>query len=209
MRYAGSAQSWSIGIDQWSQTLELPLWIRAAERIPVPAGGVVPGPLDVDPQPAQSTDTDPHLLCEGWLYWWNSMLHRPVPPPERRQEWLAAMNRFVPPDFAGLDHHPQLQRIARDRWSEANAWHSARKRAGIRALEQGGSRRENVEGALARAVEEQLGHRLAPFEIRLIVLPVLEDEIRSVGGHTFLVPERIRGTETYDRWMRRLIDALG
>ncbi|BCB84840.1 hypothetical protein Psuf_021530 [Phytohabitans suffuscus] len=39
--------SWSIGVGGGGYQYDWPLWTRAAERIDVPAGGVVPGPLDI------------------------------------------------------------------------------------------------------------------------------------------------------------------
>jgi hypothetical protein len=72
MRAAGTA-SWSISIDQWDHQLEWALWFRAAERIEVPAGGLVTGPPDVDPLPEQSVISGDEL-AEGWLWWWRSLL---------------------------------------------------------------------------------------------------------------------------------------
>jgi len=135
MRVAGRA-SWLIGVDQWDQHLEWALWFRAAERIEVRADGPVTGPPDVDPLPTPSL-TESDELAEGWLWWWRTLLVRPslaappTPPPD-----LADLNRFSPPDFEGLAGYPALQRVVTARWGEANAWHSARKQAGIAMFRQ-------------------------------------------------------------------------
>ena len=59
-----------------------------------------------------------------------------------------------------------------------------------------------------RAVEAGLGRRVASFELRMFVLPVLDDRIRAVGDRTFLVPERVRATPGYDRWLRDIVGTL-
>src|SRR5258708_37586685 len=88
MRLAGS-QSWQLRIDQWSHAHEIPLWVRAAERIES-AGALVPGPLDIDPVPAPSArdvespgDAAQRAaeLSEGWAAWWDAALHRRPPDP--------------------------------------------------------------------------------------------------------------------------------
>src|SRR5205814_9204357 len=143
MHFAGTA-SWSMSIDQWDQQLEWALWFRAAERIEVPANGLVTGPPDVDALPDQSL-TSGDELAEGWLWWWRTLLARPsltVPPTPQN---IADLNSFSPPDFDGLAAHPALRQVVTTRWSEANAWHSARKRAGIQAFQIGrASCRERV-----------------------------------------------------------------
>jgi hypothetical protein len=48
MRMAGSP-SWRISEDRWPEPFEVALWFRAAERIAVAPGGVVPGEPDVEP----------------------------------------------------------------------------------------------------------------------------------------------------------------
>jgi hypothetical protein len=53
MGVAGT-RPWQFSEDRWPETYEVPLWFRAAERIDVPAAGVVPGPADIDALPARS-----------------------------------------------------------------------------------------------------------------------------------------------------------
>ncbi|HEY0808319.1 MAG TPA: hypothetical protein VGD84_24845 [Pseudonocardiaceae bacterium] len=208
MRVAGRA-SWLIGVDQWNQPLEWALWFRAAERIEVRADGPVTGPPDVDPLPTPSL-TESDELAEGWLWWWRTLLVRPslAAPPTPLD--LADLNRFGPPDFEGLAGHPALQRVVTARWGEANAWHSARKQAGIATFRQmaGGPPGAGREGEVVRAVEAEIGHTAAAFSLRIVVLPVLDEQIRSAGEHTFLVPERVHAASAYDDWLRTVVRAL-
>ena len=202
MRSAGTA-SWSISIDQWDFQLECALWFRAAERIEVRADGPVTGPPDVDPLPEPSTASAGELV-EGWLWWWRTLLDRPALTSSPTQADLARLSRLSPPDFEGLADHPALRHVVVARWSEANAWHSARKQAGVEALRA----RRGREGAVVQAVEAEIGHRAAPFSLRIIVLPVVDQEIRSAGKLTFLVPERVHATSAYDDWLRKVVRAL-
>jgi len=105
------------------------LWFRAAERIDVAAGGVVPGEPDVEPRPDPGTDpADAAELAAGWLAWWQGLIG--LPPrslpvdQDRRTAWLA----LSPPDYAGLAAWPALRRAVTGRWRQAHDWHAARKR---------------------------------------------------------------------------------
>jgi hypothetical protein len=206
MRSAGTA-SWSISIDQWDFRLEWALWFRAAERIEVRADGLVTGPPDVDPLPEQSV-TSGAELAEGWLWWWRTLLARPSPTVPSTPPDMAELNRFSPPDFDGLADYPMLRHVVTTRWSEANAWHSARKRAGIDALRATRGPGPGREGMVVRAVEAEIGHKAAPFSVRIVVLPVVDRQIRSAGKSTFLVPERVHASSAYDDWLREVVRAL-
>jgi hypothetical protein len=201
MRFAG-AESWSLTIDQWNELLECALWFRAAERIEVPVGGLVTGPADVDPVPEPSLASGEGLV-EGWLWWWRSALAMSTGPPES-----AELTRFSPPDFDGLVGYPVLRDVVSARWTEAQAWQSARKRAAIDAFLAAHGRGPGREGAIVATVEAEIGHRAVPFSARIIVLPVHDHQIRSVGQYTFLVPERVHASSTYDDWLRGLVRAL-
>ena len=215
MRYAGASGSWSISIGEWDERVDAALWLRDAERIPVAPEEAVPGPLDLDPLPAPSMgpgSADP--MVEGWLFWWRTVVgvQRELPEDVRDRLLARPEGQESPTGLAALDAFPELQRLAAARRPEFRAWHNARKRAGIEArrveLGDGSHRVRSPEGEAVRTVEAETGHRAAPFRLRLLMLPVREDRIRSVGDRTFLVPERVRGTEAYDSWLRRLVRAL-
>jgi hypothetical protein len=196
VRSAGTA-SWSIQVNEWDFQLEWALWVRAAERIELRAEGLVTGPPDVEPLPEPSVISD-DKLAEGWLWWWRTLL---AEPPD-----LGARAGFHPPDFAGLAGHPALRRVVGARWSEAHAWHSARKRAGVEALRTA-HRMPDREGAAVRAVEAEIGRKAEPFSLRIIVLPVQDERIRAAGESRFLVPERVRASDAYESWLRDVVRA--
>jgi hypothetical protein len=72
MQPAGT-RSWRISEDRWSEAFDVALWFRAAERIDVPAGGIVPGPAEIDPLPDRGADhAGAAELAAGWLAWWQA-----------------------------------------------------------------------------------------------------------------------------------------
>src|SRR5580704_18258815 len=85
MEVAGS-RSWRISEDRWPEAFDVALWFRAVERIDVPAGGVVPGPAEIDALPDRSAaPADASELAAGWLAWWRALagqlpLREPLDP---------------------------------------------------------------------------------------------------------------------------------
>ena len=78
MEVAGT-RSWRISEDRWSEAFDLALWFRAVERIDAPAGGIVPGPAEIDPLPGPSAaPAEQAELAAGWLAWWHALAE--VPP---------------------------------------------------------------------------------------------------------------------------------
>lgn len=51
VKLMGVPSRWQIRVEQGEEATDFALWLRAAERIEVPAGGIVPGPLDITPPP--------------------------------------------------------------------------------------------------------------------------------------------------------------
>ena len=201
--------SWSMAVNTSDDRLDRALWFRAAERIPVEADGLVPGPLDIDPLPEPST-ASPERLREGWLHWWHTTLGRPPTTGERHGARARTAERrpFDPPDFDGLGSHPEFQRVVRARTDEARAWHSARKRMESDEFLRNRDGDALRECRAVEAVEAEIGRRAEPFELRILVIPVLDDRIRGVGNRTFLVPERVRATDAYDQWLHRIVSVL-
>jgi hypothetical protein len=202
MRRAGTT-SWQISIDRCNLLYEFPLWIRAVERIDVPPDPFVPGPLEVAELPA-STVADDADLGPAWLGWWRTVIDLPRwtyeqsagPPPQLE---------FSGPDVLGLARWPELQRIARRRWSEALRWHHERRECDLpRRLPPS----PHV-GDAVREVERELGRPLRPIRIDLVVLPVRDGTIRRVGEERYLVPERIFDGRRLSEWLREELRHLG
>lgn len=194
MRATGRA-SWQIRVDRWDEPADRALWLRAVEHVDVPAGGLVPGPLD-DDGPAlglAATASDggsaaPSSSARGdfaadWLAWWRAI--------------AAGRTEDARPDLDALAARPALARLAAAREREFHAWHGARKVAALRTAPVDGRR----EVHLVRALERRRGRAAAPFRLELLVLPVRDDEVRRVRADRYLVPERV-----YDAadWPERL-----
>jgi hypothetical protein len=189
VRFAG-APSWQIRVDPWPTELDLALWIRAVERIPVPADGLVPGRLDLDPLPAASEPgLDPAQGVDGWTHWWAQLLD--VAPPDARIVPLASQadSRVSAAQFTWLLPWPDLHRVVSQRSREAARWDNERKRTGLRDLHpllRGGD-----DGRVVRQLEEEMHRAAPPFECELLVLPVCDDEIREFATGRYLIPERV------------------
>lgn len=179
-------------MDRWSESYDWALWFRAAERIPVPAGGIVPGLLDLDPAPPSTVAGV--TLVEGWQAWWHSVVYAQPGPP------LAS-----PPDFAALARWPALQEVVARRWTEAHDWHTDRKRIGL-ATHLPPSMRENE---VVSQVERALGRQVAPFRLDLAVLPVRDEELRQVDDARYLVSEHVYDGPRWPELLRPLVTALG
>jgi hypothetical protein len=217
MRIRGTS-SWQIRAQRCSQAFDLPLWVRAAERIEV-AGALVPGPLEIDPVPAPTTSSAVAAqLAEGWTAWWDSVVRRPAPDPVVASFTVADVVAeldplafpapdltFSPPDFPGLRQWPALRETMERRWLEAHEWHGAHKRSGVDArlwLRPDNSR-------VVADLERALGRDMRPFLLELLLLPVRDDEIRRVRDGRYLVPERLYDGPGWPDVLQRMVVRLG
>jgi hypothetical protein len=201
MHLAGTS-SWRISEDRWPEAFDVALWFRAAERIDVAPGGVVPGPADVEPLPDPSTDpADAAELAAGWLAWWHSLTGLPPLSPPFDLAHPPALLAFITPDFPGLTAWPALRRAATGRWRQAQDWHNARKKAGLDA----GLYRDARTGQVVADLERELGRKARPFSLDLVLLPVRDEQVRPAGADRYLVPERIHDGPRWPQVLRSLL----
>ncbi len=179
-------------IDRWDTFADRALWLRAAERIDVPAGGVVPGPLDDDPPAPARPLADPVAAADGWRRWWSAIVTPAADDPvvaDGPEVWAARaadrIRRIEP--AAALAPWPELAAAAEARLREFHTWHTARKVAGLQRHGSGDDR----DGRVVRELERRLGRSAPPFVVELLVLPVRDDEVRPAGSDRYLVPERV------------------
>jgi hypothetical protein len=189
-------------VRRWEQLLDCALWIRAAERIDAPPGGIVPGPLEIDPLPAATTHPDPTLDAE-WIVWWHSLVGapgrdrspcEPVPEPA-----------YDTPDPLGLAGRPVLSEVIVRRWAEVRAWNADRTAAGLAAHVPP----PLIDVRIVQEYEQSIGRKAKPFDVELILLPVREDTIRHVFDHRYLVPERFYDGPQWPDWLRGLLNRIG
>jgi hypothetical protein len=204
-----------MSIDEWSEPHDEAIWFRAAEHLDVPVGGIVPGPLDIEPLPAGPAG--PHDdLAAGWLGWWQALSQLPRWPPAEAIDLVGELGpmagppppagQFRPPDFPGLAGWPALQRRVGQRWPEANRWHNERKIAGVAARRH--RRPLAREGRLVAEVERELGRRVPPFDVEFIVVPVRDTQIRQLTETRYLVPEAVYAGAQWTARLRTLVVTL-
>jgi hypothetical protein len=217
MRRRGTS-SWQIRVERCGQAFDLPLWVRAAERIET-AGALVPGPLEIDPVPAPSTSSAVGAqLAEGWTVWWEAIVRRPAPDPVvasftvadvvtelNPSAFRAPDEKYSPPDFPGLRQWPVLRETMERRWLEGHEWHGAHKRYGL----DGRLPLRPDNNRVVADVERTLGRNLRPFLLELIVLPVRDEEIRRVWDGRYLVPERLYDGPGWQDVLQRIVVRLG
>ena len=215
MRHPDGPASWEVRVDQWNLHYDIPLWLRAAERIDVPAGGVVPGPLDLAALPAPSRDRAGYAgevgaeIEHGWRGWWELLVAADPPDPLLGPAAVDILRGLVGPEFTGLGGWPHLRALARRRWWDALAWHEDRKRRGVAEFT---TRPDHpARQILTEALRRTLDGTQPPVELDLVLLPVVDDEIREVPhGHPrrYLVPERVVDSPQWPQRLERLL-ALG
>jgi hypothetical protein len=205
MRFANGGGSWRVQVQGASPLHECALWIREAERLPVPAGGPVPGHLELDhvlPPPSRRTDP---AWTDEWPVWWRSIVG--VPPLDATA-WLRTGGAppepaFDTPDPLGLAPLPALRKVVARRADEAVRW--------WRETVAGPPGPDDVRvGPIVREVQADLGRPLRPFEVTFVVLPVHDDVIRQTADHHYLVPRRVfvDGIR-WDGWLRDLVRTIG
>jgi hypothetical protein len=201
MRLAGSL-SWRISVDRWPEAFDVALWFRAAERIGVGSGGVVPGAAYVEPLPDPSTgSSDAAELAAGWLAWWHALVELPPLSPPFDRARPPALLAFTPPEFPALAAWPALHRAVTSRWMQAQDWHNARMTAGLEAGLHGDARI----GQVVAELERELGRKARPFSLDFVLLPVRDDQVRPIGPDRYLVPEGVCDGPRWPELLRGLL----
>lgn len=200
--YLAGSSSWRISEDRWPEAFDVALWFRAAERIDVAAGGVVPGEPDVEPLPDPSTDaSDAAELAAGWLAWWHVLVGLPPLSPPFDPARPPAQLAFLTPDNPGLAAWPALGRAVTRRWRQAHDWHTARKNAGLTA----GLHHHGRTGQVVAELERELGRKARPFSLDLVLLPVRDEQVRPARADRYLVPERVYDSLRWPGLLRGLL----
>lgn len=196
--------SWRMNIRRWDFLLDCALWIRAAERIEPPAHRLVPGPLDIDPQPAPSRSggLSDDVLGAEWLGWWLSLVD-PTRQPVRPRAGLEPADDT--PDPLGLAPYPALRPIVARRAGDAGSWHNARRDRDFERHVPGSS----VTGGIANEMERSLGRPLRPFSVEFVLLPVRDEVIRRVDEKRYLIPEQVYDSHRWPVWLRNLLARIG
>jgi hypothetical protein len=199
MRLSGT-KSWQISVGT-NMLIDCALWIRAVERLAVPADPLVPGPLDLERPPAPISTADESIAAE-WLGWWHSLVDpaaRGVPPGRMLEP------AYDTPDPLGLAAYPLLAAIVTRRWQQASEWHHERQRKYIEAQLPPSPMISKQVAAFERA----LGRRVRPFTVEFVLIAVRDEVIREINPQRYLVPDKVYDGPNWAGWIRDLVARVG
>jgi hypothetical protein len=190
-------KAWQVTEDSPTDLL-IALYLRDAAGL-LPAGEPMLPPIDpafapqavFAPQPVAtsrpSADTPGQdrfdALRTQWEAWWRRLV-RPARFPKL---W-----DLEPPEFEAFADSPELRQLLRERFREARKWAGRRhEEFGIEAVERI-HRGEHDVNAVVLACESELGRRVEPFHLDVVVLPVAERDIWIIGPSSIVVSTRLR-----------------
>lgn len=162
------------------------LFVRDAVGLDVPAGAVIPPPLDGDlPDHSMLLDSERRAAAgANWTGWWEMVVaqdvrqHQGSPDSLDHSAWMLELTVehravFDPPEFASLADRPALREAMRAVFEEALRWADERRRA---LLFPPSGRPSQFDYDTTRAVAEEVARRrqVSPGAVRAcaVVLPV-------------------------------------
>lgn len=163
--------------------LVVALHLRDASGLEVRSDVVVPR---LKPTVARDGELEPYATArtaEAWTAWWDGLL-------ERRPEFRGVPQLVADP----LPRLPEdLRALISAGLPAANTWFNARKREDIEVIRrEGRPRMPSVVGVVSE-VEQELGHRAAPFDLLISILPVAGMWAKRVRRDHVLVSRELSG----------------
>ncbi|WP_432520412.1 hypothetical protein [Kineococcus sp. SYSU DK006] len=184
------------------QSLLLALHLRDAAGLRPPTSPALPDlpPLDPPATPLRAAGADLaglEVAGRQWARWWTGAF--PGGP--------GALTSILPPRFDGLAGMPELRGLAELGIDDAVAW-----AARARALEDRVLRRTPTalfETNVLTGVERELGRRIRPFSLEVLVLPVTGTGSWDVAGRAVVSLGLRADRDAYLEWLRARLLALG
>ena len=163
--------------------LVVALHLRDAAGLDVRSDVVVPRLL---PSVIHDGALEPYATAqaaEAWTPWWDGLL-------ERGQELrgVPLLLSDPPPDLP-----EDLRALIATGLPAANAWFAARKREDIEVIRRAGRPRMPNVVEVVKEVEQELGHRAAPFDLLISILPVTGMWAKRVRRDHVLVSRELSG----------------
>ena len=121
--------------------------------------------------------------AEAWTPWWDGLLER---GPEFR-----GVPQLLPDPLPDLPR--DLRTLIVTGLPAANSWFAARKREDIEVIRRAGRPRMPNVVEVVKEVEQELGHRAAPFDLLISILPVTGMWARRVRRDHVLVSRELSG----------------
>jgi len=143
-----------------------------------PHGALASRP-SLDPLPRDRFDA----LRTEWEAWWRRL----ILPTEWPKQW-----ELEPPEFEPFARSPELQRLLRERFSDARVWAGRRHEEFVEAAVERIHRGDHDINAVVVACGRELGHRVEPFHLDVLVLPVADRDIWIIGPSSIVVSTRLR-----------------
>ena len=168
---------WSVHEARWDLDLDVALWFREYLRIKAALPAQMPGPL-MPPQTVTSSQPPSLEFQEGWEAWWSGLTSTPLSTEP------GGIAGYARDEYRALANWPNLRSVVLDALPIAERWHRERKGAALN-----GWRPDLLLLEIVKAVEESLGHELAPFRIDLLLLPIQTTEICEVIPGRFMLSE--------------------
>lgn len=166
------------------QPLMTALYLRDAAGLDVRVDTVVP-PLE--PRVELDARLAPHATeqaARDWSWWWESFLD---PHPE-----LSGLPPVLRDPILAAEVSGDLRRLIDAGYDDAQAWLSERSRLYAQERVRGPRSERILITHITRAVEQRLGRRAAPFNLRISVLPVEGVWARRVRPAHVLVSNALR-----------------
>ncbi len=192
---------WGIDLTM-PQSLLLALHLRDAAGLRPPTSPLLPDlpPLDPPVRPLRAAGHDIaglDVAGQQWAAWW--VRHFPGGPD--------ALTSILPPRYPGLDGRPELRGLAELGLDDALAWCARAREVEKRVIARSPS--ALFETNLVTAVERELGRRIRPFSLRVVVLPVAGVHHWDVLGQAVVSLGLRADRDAYLTWLREQLVAIG
>lgn len=204
--------SWLIEIDE-PQPLVLGLFVRDVAGL-TSRHDWLPHCVPAIPR---ANGEGPEEAARQWDLWWDSALQLDR-DMEGQSPAQPAASLWTPPDFESLRPTPALQAVVASHFFDAVAWSHERKREHIdlmtgtadpRPFRRVRDGRGLVETTLVADLEDKLGRRAQPFQLRITEIPVAGRQLLQLApDHVLITAELLRDSDEYRRQITPVLQAL-
>ncbi|MEZ0165274.1 hypothetical protein AB2L27_10945 [Kineococcus sp. LSe6-4] len=197
MRAAGA---WGIDLTM-PQSLVLALHLRDAAGLDPPTSPLLPALPPLDPPVRRLTAAGGlsglDAASRQWADWW----------VERFPGGPDALTSILPPGYPGLRGRTELRGVAELGMDEAVTWCTRVREVEKRVVTRSPS--ALFETNLLEEVERELGRRIRPFSLRVVVLPVAGAHAWDVLGQAVISLGLRADRDAYLTWLRERLVEIG
>ncbi|MEW1957935.1 hypothetical protein [Kineococcus sp. NPDC059986] len=189
--------AWGIDLTM-PQSLLLALHLRDAAGLTPPTSPVLPSLPPLDP-PVRRLHVEDGLEVAGrqWADWWL----------ENFPGGADALTSILPPRYPGLRGRTELRGLAELGMDDAVAWCARVREIERRVVARSPS--ALFETNLVTGVEREIGWRIRPFDLRIVVLPVEGAHAWDVVGQAVISLGLRADRDAYLAWLRERLVEIG